>query len=144
MSNDPRSLRTAVRQRLEAIVPTFAVGVGRVPDGVAVQGRATRPYAIIYASPGALMPEGYSGSPQLKLWSCQVTVASGDEDATLFYVQKVRDALTGARLEPGNRAAGQLNEVGDPGTIRRDDENLADVRYWAPLLFNYYTNRSSA
>src|SRR5690348_17581549 len=50
--------------------------------------------------------------------------------STLFpYTTLFRsDALTGVRLEPDNRAAGQLNEVGDPGPIRRDDENLADVR----------------
>jgi hypothetical protein len=144
VSNDLRSLRTQVQLRLQEITPALAVGVGRVPDGVAVQGRLTKPYAVVYASAGMLQAEGYSGSPQLRQWGCQITVGSGSEDATLFYVQRVRDALTGVRLEPDNRAAGQLNEVGDPGPVRRDDENLADVRWWLPLLFTHYTNRSHA
>lgn len=140
MTSDVRALRDRVETFL-AEIDGLLVGVGQVPKEAHVNGQPAEPYAVIYASPGVLSSERYAGGSQQFVWTCQVTVASGDEDATQFFIGEVRDALTDVRLEPENRAAGLLIEVGDPGPIRRDDENLADVRWYSPLMFRHYTNR---
>lgn len=143
MSDDVIALRDQVKAALEAI-PHLLVGVGDVPDNVKMRGSPlpAKPYAVIYADPGTLSGDRYGGSSQLFDWTFQVTVASGSEDVTLRYTGKVRDALVDLRIEPNNRSAGWLSQYGTSGPVRRDDKDLADIRFFVPLVFTHHTNRT--
>ena len=90
-------------------------------------------YAVYYPSPGfahALLACG--GTDSLD-FTFQVTCAGADRTRTLWCVQQVRAALTGATVTVNGQAL-QIREDGNPGPIRRDDK-ISPSRFYVPLIF---------
>jgi hypothetical protein len=93
-------------------------------------------YAVYYPSPGwahALL--GCGGTDSLD-WTFQVTCVGGDRTRALWCVSKIRAALTGQRVSIGGQLL-TIQEIGNPGPIRRDD-NETPPRFYAPLTFAVY------
>lgn len=90
-------------------------------------------YAVYYPSPGwahALLACG--GTDSLD-WSFQVTCAGGDRTRALWCIEQIRNALTGHTVTIDGQKL-QIREVGNSGSIRRDD-GVSPSRCYAPLIF---------
>lgn len=90
-------------------------------------------YAVYYPSPGWAHAVLACGGTDSLDWTFQVTCAAGDRNRTLWCVDKIRTALSGARLSIGGQLL-TIRETTDPGPIRRDDQ-VKPVRFYTPLLF---------
>jgi hypothetical protein len=122
-------------------IPNLAVFDGKV--GVVVKdGDVTRPYAVLYMSPGNLERERLCGRSATRRITGQITVAAGTVDGFRWACGEVVEALTDVRLEPDNRAASMFTFDFDPGPERRDDDDPSDIRWYSPLHFTYTTTRS--
>lgn len=126
---------TAVHTALAAVT-TLTVYDGRVsPTPPKDAAGRVKPYAVLYAGPGAAHTDRYDDGQTELAWRCQVTVAAGTPAGALVAIDWVRAALTGLRLDPTNPGSGLLREDGDPGPLRRDDAVPDDPRWWTPLQF---------
>jgi hypothetical protein len=104
--------------------PVMADGTGRV-----------RPYAVVYGSPGQPHPEEFNPLVVVDLdWMVQVTVAGGYQPDTLQAIHSVRSLLEGRVIIVSGIICGPLTQVNDPGSIRRDDDEVPP-RFYSPLQF---------
>jgi hypothetical protein len=122
-------------------IPNLAVFDGKVGE-VVKDGDVTRPYAVLYMSPGNLERERLCGRSATRRVTGQITVAAGTVAGFRWAVGEVVEALADYRLEPGNRAASMFTFDFDPGPERRDDDDPSDIRWYSPLHFTYTTTRS--
>lgn len=116
--------------RLESIqnLITFLAEVKPIPKVANI----TPAYAVLYPGVGWRTGHSYSGRSGMVRWSCQITVASGNAAATLFYASKVLDAFEGWQPE---KCTPLRQDDGDT-RLRRDDEDTSDIRFWMPFVFS--------
>lgn len=94
--------------------------------------RAVHAYTVLYASAGQALTNRLGSGASGLAWTFQVTCVGGDDIRALWCVDTVRAAFTGRRLRNG-----RLRELGDPGPVRRDDDETPP-RYYLPLTFAVY------
>ena len=128
-------------------VLTLSEVVWQLLDGIAnvnaFDGEVTNPpldpdgrvhaYAVYYPNPGHAHSLRAGRTAHTLNWGCQVTCVGGDRTRALWCIQKVRTALTGARLVIDGRRS-ILTEIGNPGPLRRDDD-VSPPRLYLPLEF---------
>lgn len=122
-------------------IPNLTVFDGKVGQVVKDAG-TTRPYAVLYMSPGSFVSQRMSGQSEQFRVSGQITVAAGTVAGFRWAAHQVMDALTDFRLEPANRGATPFTFDTDPGPERRDDDDPSDIRWYAPFTFSFTTTRS--
>lgn len=66
-------------------------------------------------------------------WTFQVTCAGGDRARAEWVIKQVRAAISGAVITRNGQQL-LIEETGDPGPLRVDDE-VSPPRRWAPLQF---------
>jgi hypothetical protein len=131
------AISQAVLAALETI-PSLLVYDGTVPDSHPrdEDGRAAR-YAVLYMGGGRAWSDrhGAAAPTQLRA-SFFITCAAGTPRGALSVVDDVRGALTGLLIDPDDPMTGRIQEPpGDPGPIRLDREEPADLRWFVPLPF---------
>lgn len=111
-------------------------------DGVVKDQGVTRPYAVLYMSPGSYSSQRMAGRAEQFSVTGQITVAAGTVAGFRWAAGRVMDTLTDHRLEPLNRGSTPFRFDEDPGPERRDEDDPSDVRWHAPLHFTFTTTRS--
>lgn len=92
-------------------------------------------YAVFYPSPGWAHSILLCADLDSLDWSFQVTCTGGDRARALRCIQRVRDALSDTWItDPDSGQELQINEAGNPGSLRRDD-NVSPARFYLPLQF---------
>lgn len=122
-------------------IPNLTVFDGKV-GAVLKDGNITRPYTVLYMSPGQFVPTRLCGRSESFRVTGQITVAAGTVAGFRWAAGRVLNVLTDYRLEPANRGASTVTFPGDPGPERRDDDDPNDIRWYIPLPFSLITTRS--
>lgn len=92
-------------------------------------------YAVFYPAPGNPRARRMDRIPDTLDWTFQVTCVGGDRTRAMWCVDRIRGRLTGARVTIPAGPTVILDEVGDPGPLRRD-ETVNPVRLYLPLLYS--------
>lgn len=128
------SLSTAVLARL-LTVTGVTVYDGKVPT------TPVGAYVVFYGNAGIAANEGMASTPNGLRWGFYLVVAGTLPGQVRTAVDRVREALTGFRIDTA-AAASPLNEDDLRSPMLRDDTVQSDVRFSQTLYYRLSASRS--